>query len=271
MPAQRRITFVVPTDGTDEVLNSNFLASPCLRPPHDHQFIVQKDYPSAAKAYNEAIDRAENDLMVFAHQDMVFPEPWLAQLERALAYLEETDPAWGVLGCYGVAHDGAGRGWTYHPTQGLIGGAFDCPKAVQTLDEIVLIFRRSSGLRFDEHLPHFHLYGTDICLRAAGMGMKNYVTAAFCVHNGTYYPLLPKEFYQNYRYIRRVWKDSLPIYTSCGAITKTGLPMFKRRLQEAYIQHIQRRAILTPRANDGAELLRQVASELPRIGDPIWS
>src|ERR1039458_7738708 len=133
MPGQRSITFVVPTYGTDEVLRSNFLASPCLRGPHGHQILIQKDYPSAAKAYNEAIDRAENDLMVFVHQDMIFPEPWLAQLEDALAYLETADPGWGVLGCCGVARDGSCHAWIYHPTQGLIGRAFDCPVPIQTL------------------------------------------------------------------------------------------------------------------------------------------
>jgi hypothetical protein len=193
---------------------------------------------------------------------MVFPESWPSQLERALAYLEAMDPAWGVLGCCGVAHDEACHAWVYHPTQGLIGGPFDCPVPVQTLDEIVLILRRSSGLRFDEDLPHFHLYGTDICLRAEKMGMKSYAISAFSVHNGTYYPLLPKEFYESYRYVRRKWKDCLPIHTSCQAITKMEFPMYKKRLQGVYIRHIQKRAILTPRAKDGAELLREIMSEV---------
>jgi hypothetical protein len=262
MATQRSITFVIPTYGSDDVLKSNFLASPCLSGAHGHQILVQKDYPSAAKAYNEAIDRADNDLIVFAHQDMVFPETWPAQLERALTYLEASGSPWGVLGCFGVAHDGAGRGWTYHPTQGMMGGPFNFPKSVQTLDEIVLILRRSSGLRFDIHLPHFHLYGTDICLRAEKMGMKNYAVSAFCVHNGTYYPLLPEEFYESYRYIRKAWKDSLPLYTSCGTITRLQIPMYKKRLRETFIRHIQRRAVLTPRAGNGLELLRQIASNL---------
>jgi len=54
---------------------------------------------------------------------------------------------------------------------------------VQTLDEIVLIFRRDSGLSFDETLPHFHFYGTDICMRAAEQGRQCYAISAFCVHN----------------------------------------------------------------------------------------
>ena len=137
------------------------------------RFSFRRIFPSAAKAYNEAIDRAANDLMVFAHQDMIFPESWPKQLEEALVYLEASDPGWGVLGCYGKARDGVGHGWTYSPGQGLIGRRFGYPEPIQTLDEIVLVFRMSSGLRFDDDLPHFHLYGTDICLRAAGRGMKS--------------------------------------------------------------------------------------------------
>ena len=54
-----------------------------------------------AEAYNDAIDKAQNDLIIFAHQDVIFPEQWLPHLERVLQYLEENDPQWGVLGCYG--------------------------------------------------------------------------------------------------------------------------------------------------------------------------
>jgi glycosyltransferase involved in cell wall biosynthesis len=260
MPGERSITFAVATYGTEEILKNNFLASPCLRGSHGHQILIQKGFPSAAKAYNEAIDRTDNDLMVFAHHDLIFPETWLEQLERALAYLEETDPDWGVLGCCGVARDGVVHVWVYAANQGLLGRPFDRPEPIQTLDEIVLIFRRSSDLRFDECLPHFHLYGTDICLRAAKMGMKSYAIPAFCIHNATYYPVLPKEFYENYRYIRRTWKDCLPIYTSCQAITRMELPMYKRRMQEAYFQHIHRHALTLPRVKDVAELLRQANS-----------
>ena len=68
--------------------------------------------------------------------------------------------------------------------------------AVQTLDEIVLILKKSSGLRFDDSLPHFHFYGTDICLRAAQRGMRSYAISAFCVHNTHQTLVLPEEFYE---------------------------------------------------------------------------
>lgn len=260
MPNQRTITFVVATYGNDDVLRHNFLASTCLRGTHGHQVLIQRDYSSAAKAFNEAIGNATNDLLVFVHQDIILPDLWLAQLERALAYLERTNPAWGVLGCYGVGHDGVGHGWGYAPRSGPIGKPFDHPVAVQTLDEIVLIFRKSSGFRFDDDLPHFHLYGTDICLRAAQMAYKCYAIPAFCIHNANYSPILPKEFYSNYRYIRRVWSSMLPIYTSCQTITNMEFPFYKRRLQEAYLTYVKRMAGVAPRVTDVTSLISDAAS-----------
>jgi hypothetical protein len=263
MPAQGSITFAVATYGTDEILRSNFLASPCLSGSHRNQIIVQKDYASAAKAYNDAIDRAENDLLVFAHQDVIFPQSWLSQLERALDHLEAADPNWGVLGCYGKTRDGMGIGFIYSPGRGVIGKAFDSPTPIQTLDEIVLVLKKSSGLRFDDRLPHFHLYGTDICLRAETRGMRNYVIPAFCVHNAHQYVVLPAEFYDCCRHIRRVWKDALPIETTCLRITTSNLPMYQRRLREAHLLYIRRKAFVTPRMKDVPQLLEQAASAAP--------
>jgi hypothetical protein len=265
MPVQRSITFAVATYGTAEILRTNFLASPCLREGHGHQILVQKDYVSAGKAYNDAIDRSDNDLMVFAHQDMIFPETWLAQLERALDHLDTADRAWGALGCYGMTPEGIGRGYIYSPGPGTIGKPFEFPAPIQTLDEIVLILRRSSGLRFDEDLPHFHLYGTDICLRAAKMGMKSYAIPAFCIHNANHYVILPDEFYECCKYIRRVWKDSLPLHTTCLTITRSNLPTYHRRLLEAYLKHIRRKTVLAPRATDVPQLLRLAAPAMDGI------
>ncbi len=263
MSAKTPVTFAVATYGTGEILESNFLASPCLRAPHQHQIVVQKDYASAAKAYNAAIDRADNDLLIFAHQDMIFPEFWLSQLQRALDQLDRSDPGWGVLGCYGKTQEGVGRGYLYSPGRGIIGQPSEFPMPIQTLDEIVLILRKSSGLRFDDALPHFHLYGADICLRAAGLGMKSYAISAFCVHNAHQYVVLPKEFYECCRHIKRVWKRALPIQTTCLCLTRFNFPMYGRRLREVHLQHIGRKAQITPRMQDIPQLLRRARAAAP--------
>jgi len=69
---------------------------------------------------------------------------------------------------------------------------------VQTLDEIVLIFRRDSGSALTKPCL-LSLYGTDICMRARSK-VAVYAISAFCVHiRGTV--KLPDEFYACYSHI----------------------------------------------------------------------
>lgn len=260
MSAPNPVTFVVAVNNR-ELFERNFLASPCLRQSQDHQILIQENFSSAAKAYNDAIDRAANDLIVFCHQDIVLPEAWLSQLQRALDDLAIADPKWGVLGSYGTTQDGRGWGYVYSSGEDVIGEPLQRPVAVQTLDEIVLILRKSSGLRFDDSLPHFHLYGADICLRASKRGMKSYAVSTFCIHNTHQTLVLPKEFYECCRHIKQVWMDCLPIQTTCVRITKFNCSLYNRRVREFYLRHIRRRECGGTRVQDPLSLLEQFAGK----------
>lgn len=254
------VTFVVAVN-SHEVLNSNLLASPSLQRPRGHQLIVQEGFTSAAKAYNDALDRSVNEIVVLVHQDVFLPGPWLSQLDCAVKLLAQHDPVWGVLGCWGVRQDGQGFGHVYSPGQGVIGRAFEHPVPVQTLDELVLIIRKSSGLRFDERLPGFHFYGTDICLAAASKGLMCYALSAFCVHNARQYFFYPRDFYRSYRHVKRIWKDFLPIQTSCIRISRLDKDYYSRKLKQAYWRVVSRR---NPRrgnrAADPLSILEKVQS-----------
>jgi glycosyltransferase involved in cell wall biosynthesis len=256
--ARNRITFVIAVNNR-ELFEDNFLASPCLGQRHDHQILAQENFSSASEAYNDGIAKAENDMIVFCHQDIILPELWLAQLNSALGYLEVYDPDWGVLGSYGKTQDGRGWGHVYSSGRSVIGEPLQRPVPVQTLDEIILIVRKSSGLRFDDSLPHFHFYGADICLRAALYGMKSYAISAFCVHNTHQTLVLPKEFYECGRHIKRVWNSYLPIQTTCIRLTKSNLPMYRRRLGEFYLRHIRRKECGGTRLQDPLRLLEEFA------------
>lgn len=260
--AKDRITFVVSVTCRGEELESNFLASPCLQGSNGNQILIQEGYESAAKAYNDAIDRAEHDLIVFAHQDVIFPKAWISQLQSAIEYLTLEDPNWGVLGCYGLTSQGNAAGYIYSPGRGIIGRPFGCPTPIQTLDELVLIVRRSSGLRFDNALPHFHLYGADICLRAAQMRMKSYAICAFCIHNAHQYLILSKDFYTCCRHIRQVWKDYLPIETTCVRLTRFNIPVYERRLREAHLRYIRRKGFIAHRVKNVPQLLKELGPTL---------
>jgi hypothetical protein len=262
MSTYHPVTFAVAVND-HELFESNFLASPCFRGPHNHQILVQEGFSSAARAYNDAIDKSVNDLIVFVHQDVILPESWLLQLTRALDYLETADPSWGVIGCYGETRNDNGRGYIYSSGRGVLGRPFEHPAPVQTLDEIVLILKKSSGLRFDEQLPHFHLYGTDICLRAAKRGRKSYAIPAFCIHNTQQYLVLPKEFYECCHHVKRIWRDFLPVQTTCVRLTRSNIPLCLRRLQETYLRYIRRKEIGAFRSKDVKKILEKLDETAP--------
>jgi hypothetical protein len=226
--------------------------------------LIQEGFPSASLAYNDAIDKSENDLIVFAHQDILFPAKWIDELRLALAQLEESDPSWGVLGCYGETLHDNGRGYILSGAQGVLGKPFRQPEPVQTLDEIVLILRKSSGMRFDESLPHFHFYGADISLQAAQQAHGVYVIPAFCVHNTSQQWALPAEFYECYSHFRMKWKEWLPIQTTVIRVTRSETQMYLRRIKETYLKYVRRRTVGAERVVSGRTLLEAFEQSLDR-------
>lgn len=260
------ITFVVPVNDW-QVCERNLLASPLFHGDHPYQILTQVGFSSAARAYNDGLEQAENDLVVFAHQDAWFPESWMDDLRSALAYLALADPAWGVLGCFGVAQDGTPHGYLYDTAQKrVLGGPLEFPAQVETLDEVVLILRKSSGLSFDDALPHFHFQGTDICMGARESGRRCYAISAFCIHNTLGYLFLPREFYSAYLYVRRRWRRHLPIRTSCITIVNTvSKPLLQRVFRDTYRRVLKPAAETEARREDPAEVFRELRKVSPEL------
>jgi hypothetical protein len=217
---------VISATNNEGVLKSCLLNSPDIR--EASEVILQRGYASASVAYNCAIDKAKSDLLVFVHQDVYLPRGWLASLLRALNLLSTFDPNWGVLGVYGVNKSwDDGAGFLYCAANGRLGNDFAGVREVRCLDELILIMRKSSKLRFDEQLRGFHMYGTDICLEARRRGMKSYAISAFCIHNTNGYRMLPLDFWRGYLFLRKKWRSQLPIATSCTEITFGCWPMIR--------------------------------------------
>lgn len=192
------------------------------------EVVTQRGYASAAAAYNAGIERATGDLLMLVHQDVHLPEGWFGDLVHTLARVSVQDPNWGVLGVWGARSSGEGAGFLYcGATLRVLGHSFEGGVEVETLDEVLLILRKSSGLRFDERIGGFHMYGSDICLEARRRGMKCYAMATFCVHNTSQYGMLPLAFWRAYLMMRRKWKAELPIQTTCTEITRWCWPMLR--------------------------------------------
>lgn len=252
------VTFVVNKSGNPSVFEKNFAASPCLGKIRPDRIIAQEGFPSASIGYNDAIDKAETDLIVFAHQDVYFPKDWLADLDRSLKMLEELDPEWGVLGCSGVDNQGLFAAYLYSVGLGIIGKPFVQPIAVDTLDEFILISRKSSNLRFDPSLPHFHFYGTDICMSARKAKKNCYAISAFSVHNTSHGPLAP-DFFRCYWPVKRKWKEYLPIQTPCIRITRWNEDLIIRRFKDFCFTLLGRDMTPCPRLDDPRMVLQNNA------------
>lgn len=252
------LTFVVAAND-HATLRDNLLASPCLRTGSHHKLVVQEGFRSAAAAYNAALDSSVGETVVFVHQDVFLPELWVSQLEASLKLLDTTDPRWGVLGCWGVTEAGVGKGYVYTPGEGIVGHQFCTPEPVQTLDELVLVIRKSSGIRFSANLPGFHLYGTDICMSAAANGLRSYAISAFCIHNARQYLFLPNDFYVSYKHMKRLWKPYLPINTSCIRISRFDRDFWVRRVKETYRRLISDVPDRLPRSENPQSILQQLS------------
>ena len=96
----------------------------------------------------------------------------------------------------------------------------ELPARVATLDELLLVVRRDSGLRFDPALG-FHLYGADICLQARERGLAVVALAAPCHHNSRSVGL-PEAFFASAEVFARKWSHRLPVATPCVIIDRGG-------------------------------------------------
>src|ERR1700690_13538 len=123
MMGQENFTIVVAVNDMD-VLQKNLFQSPDIKNDGKIQIIIKRNYRAAALAYNEAIEESKNEIILFVHQDIYFPEAWFASLKKSLSYFEKEKIDWGVLGCFGTREERRkeeGYGRVYSNGWGIIG------------------------------------------------------------------------------------------------------------------------------------------------------
>ncbi|MCL4188778.1 MAG: hypothetical protein KJZ85_14320 [Rhodobacteraceae bacterium] len=205
------------------ILEANLARSPCIA-GGGVGLHVEHGAPSAAVAYNRALDATSAPVVVFAHHDVYLPHGWEDLLAARLATLARHDPGWAVAGAYGVGLDGTGWGPVWSTSLGHVVGRVGLqPVPVQSVDELLIVLRRDSGLRFDPALPGFHLYGTDIVQSARAAGRGAWALALPLVHNDGYKDRLGPDFAQGFRHLQRKWRRRLPVRTPVITIAWHGL------------------------------------------------
>lgn len=220
---------IVCASHNDEILDANLRRSPMIAdgsvPLH-----VERNAATASIAYNRALDATTAEIVVFAHHDVYLPKGWEKLLATRLRALEQHDPNWALFGPFGVGIDNSHIGPVWSSSIGLIVGRVPVtPAEVQSFDEMVIILRRSSGLRFDEALPGWHMYGTDIVTQARAKGMHAYAGALPTIHNDRYHEHLREDFVECYQAMRKKWRDRLPLRTPIIKISRSGLHLYKNR------------------------------------------
>jgi glycosyltransferase involved in cell wall biosynthesis len=209
------------------ILNANLALSPCVASGAIEMHVV-KNAPSAAVAYNEALDASNADIVVFAHHDVYLPAGWDRLLVARLASVWNSHPNWAVLGAFGIGLDGAHLGPVWSSSLGMIVGRVPLlPVPVQSFDEMLIVLRRDSNLRFDEALPGWHMYGTDIAQNARAAKRDALAVGLPCIHNDAYHKVLGDDFTASYRFMQRKWGDVLPLRTPITKISRSGLHLLR--------------------------------------------
>lgn len=225
----------------DTVLTKNLERSAVLLEP-DVTFRAQRGYANAGKAYNEAMRLSTADVAVIVHQDVYLPAAWSTRVRSILKNLEVVDPDWAVLGLYGVtkAQRHVGYVWSSGLNR-ILGEPFEAPMPVDSVDELLILLRRSSGLQFDENLPGFHLYGTDIVQTAFATGFSAYAICAPVIHNSRSIQYLPRSYLDSHDYVRNKWRHQLPIQNCVAAIVNSPVTRLRRRAR-SWIGEFQHRS-----------------------------
>ena len=181
--------------------------------------ILQEGFINVSCAYNEAVKKSINEILVFVHQDVYLPDNWLACLKRTLEKLKSIN--WGVLGVAGASLINGelqyigriqDRGIEWNKTN-----PEDLPEQAQTMDELLFVIKNNGSFIFDEEIPSCDFYGADLCLQAMKQSKKNYVIDAYLHHNSSRQrrKSLPESFYISRKYMIEKWKKFLPVATTC--------------------------------------------------------
>jgi hypothetical protein len=230
------ITFIVPV-GSEDVFQRCFTSSPLFGGESDFQILAQRGFKCSGEAFNDGLDRAVSDLIVCVHQDVVLPAMWAKRFLAAWRRMESQAIPVGVVGCMGMSSAGEPAGHIYRHDRELFPEQ-TLPARVETLDEMLISFRKSSGLRFDPQLPSFFFYAVDMCLQSSSKGLHNFAVDAPCFHQAKDRNQgLPTEFFVSEEYMIRKWKKVLPVRSLSG--TMGGWRSYwRRRIKQSLFQAI---------------------------------
>jgi glycosyltransferase involved in cell wall biosynthesis len=141
---------------------------------------------SLSEAYNKILDKSENEIVVFTHDDILFEKEYWGK--RILEHFEKK-PEYGILGVAGTTfYPSSGRWWdiqgemigqVYHQHQGKKWlSEYNKPFGSRIIDSVIVdglffaIKKSNIKERFDETVNGFHFYDTTFCIKNFLSGVK---------------------------------------------------------------------------------------------------
>jgi hypothetical protein len=197
---------------------------------------TQNAFSSAAKALNYGARLAKGNILVFVHQDVSFEDPQFLQKIQAALQADNI--------CVGVAGIQDQHGVISNLRQGpdwKLGGDIQIRQAhpVQTLDEVLIALRKEVFMRqlFDEEVcDDWHLYGVDLSLSLAKLGVSSWVLPLDLYHKSS--GKISKGYIRSlYKVARKQARTYERIFTTCTVVPTRGI-RFIQYMIRLYYDHV---------------------------------
>ncbi len=240
----------------DLVLQNCLLRSPDIR-DGSIEPIIKRGYRAAADAYNEVLDAVPEDAVVaFVHQDVYLPEGTLQRLSAAIDDLNDRDSRWAIAAVLGKDLEGqlVGRVWSTSWSK-VFSGNQELPSKIVTADELFIVVRKASSIRFDPKLESFHLFATDIILTANAAGLKAYAIDCPVVHHEKVVKKLDRGYQSAYNFVAKKWRGQLPRPTMIVELRRS---MFAVKMTDLRLRLFRIGADGSPPMSNPAEIAQRL-------------
>ena len=178
------------------------------------------EYTGCSTALNLGMSIAEGEYIIMCHQDLRVPSNWINDIYESIRNFIINDINFGVLGMAGSwtrANDSDGVIFLTGTTSS------EKFKEVQCLDELCLIIKNGNNIKFDSvNFPHYHCYGSDLCLAYINGGYRNFAINCPCTHLSDGFKNLTNidhlnMYLKNTLVLFKKWRNTIPEFRNMTA------------------------------------------------------
>ena len=198
-------------------------------------------FDNIASAYNSVLNEIKGDKVLFCHQDISFPEKdTLKELAKDIDNNRKS-----IVGLCGInTTRTVYSNLKYKKTnQYITNYQLTNYMEVETVDECC--FGMNKELldklgKFDEKVcDSWHLYATEMCLRAKSKGISTIISPTTCIHkyDSNEGLVTDASFLKTFKNLRNKYKHNTNIIYSVCYVCSTRFPMFQLRMAKTKIKN----------------------------------